>query len=1033
MQEILLKLGFAGNVKLRNSTEVNSISYIRGRKIITKHQGYRIFELDYRGLTPIISRKDIREVYYKGKIYSCEVPNHILYVRRNGVPIWSGNSGGGFLIQIDDPKDAHQKEMRETVKRFCMTVFQDQYVIGLDAILDIMMDIALTDGCAAAEIVYEKEVEFNDYLDEQTPVEEIIGLDGKKIKVLKPKVMTDALWKSLGGITRLKIIEDSYTRLIPYRHPISGEVLYWTLDEKSSTPNAGLTYEDIVNREKKKTIIKFHPWEIFWLSWNKHGTNLKGLSLIQPVYSIAKMAQIIQTSVGKGYNRWANKKYFFVCVPPETEILTTEGYKSIEEIAGEIAKEFKEKIELNVERNYKLITCNGEAIIEKVYKRPYIGKLITIKAEMLDAISFTPEHPILIAKKNRIRTKEGHEQYIVKYEIDGFTKAEDVKVGDYVIVPKFKEDRDFWMGFPDLSHREGRGYGRNPIPIQSQCLSEDLAKLFGWYLAEGSITDYAVHFALNITEEDYALEIAELSWEFLGLHTTISKKEEEHVIEVSINSKVFAEFMMETFGCGANDKHLPSSFLYWKPNILKALISRIVKGDGSLGKDNWIRLKLNSQLLQRQLQLALLKIGYRASLFPVLREPISEIQGREIHQNPAWVLTWNENSKIIVEDENNYYFRINNITTKDYSGFVYNLRSTSGEFNVPFATHNCGTERRPWNKVYRQEFLKAMEKMIANNWVGTPVPWGFDIKEIGGEASIFDGKNILDHLISMIAAGMQYPLDFLESGRTQASDKSWLAWTVRYGRSQNQIRRAMEHQLFETHLRCKFGSTVKESRKGPNQKDLPIYIPKLQWKAEGQWLKDAKMKTLTGLLNVANPIDYPLKIPIQKEMGATLGIGEIDWTEIEDLFDTQNKTRLATAKIDKLKTEAKLEAIEQMTSEELANIPEPQPQKPQTPEEKLKEQGEKRQEKGVSRTTKETGTESKKGLAKGMGGTRKVAETIEFEIPQEIIDKIKKAAIEEDDKGMERILKKLQLETLQKKKEQQEKLDEEIEKVKKKQ
>lgn len=596
-------------------------------------------------------------------------------LRDNFAPVSAGiewhkdfTSGGGFLIQIDDPKDAHQKEMRNEVKRFCTTVFQDQYVIGLDAILDVMMDMALTDGCAAAEIVYEKEVDFNEYLDEATPVEEIVGLDGKKIKVLKPKVMTDALWKGLGGITRLKIIEDSYTRLIPYRHPISGEVLYWTLDEKTQTPNAGLTYEEIVNREKKKVIIKFHPWEIFWLSWNKHGTNLKGLSLIQPVYHIAKMAQTIQTSVGKGYNRWANKKYFFV----------------------------------------------------------------------------------------------------------------------------------------------------------------------------------------------------------------------------------------------------------------------------------------------------------------------------------------------------------------------------------------AGTERRPWNKVYRQEFLKAVEKMIANNWVGTPVPWGFDIKEIGGEQSIFDGKNILDHLISMIAAGMQYPLDFLESGRTQASDKSWLAWTVRYGRSQNQVRRALEHQIFERHLWCKFGSTVKETRKGPNQKDLPIYIPKLQWKAEGQWLKDAKMKTLTGLLNVANPIDFPLKIPIQKEMGATLGIGEIDWTEIEELFDVQNKTRLANAKIEKLKIEAKLKVFESMTEEELAKISEPQPQKPktdETPEEKLTEQGEKRQEGGVSRTTKETGTKSKKGQAKPMGGTRKVGETMEtsetteIELPKEVEDEIKKRAldsIEGETKKVELEQKKFDLEVKRKKKKSLEKIDEEMDKINKK-
>jgi hypothetical protein len=549
-------------------------------------------------------------------------------LRENFAPVSAGiewhrdfTSGGGFLVQIDDPTDKNQIAMREEINLLNRNVFQDQYVKGLDNILDIEIDIALTDGCAAAEIVYQKEVVFEDYIDE---IEEVVLDDGKKVKVLKPKEMTSESWKDLGGITRLKIIEDAYTRLVPYRHPKSGEILYWTLDEKGGRDNQGLSYEDIVSKEKKanKPIIKFYPWEILWLSWNQRGTNLKGMSMIQSVYKIAKMVQEIQTSVGKGFNRWANKKYFFV----------------------------------------------------------------------------------------------------------------------------------------------------------------------------------------------------------------------------------------------------------------------------------------------------------------------------------------------------------------------------------------CGSERRQWNKVYRTEFLKAMEKMIKNNWVGIPVPAEFEIKEIGGEQSVFDGKNILDHLIGMIAAGMQYPREFLEVGRTQASDKAWLAWTVRYGRSQLQIRRAIEHQLWERHLWCKFGMTSKRSKKGvpkEEQVDVPTYVPKLQWKAEGQWLKDAKMKLLTGLLNVANPIDYPLKMPVQKEMGATIGIGEIDWKDIEELFETQNKIKMAQVKMELKKEEAKLAMIEKMSQEELEALVTPAPTTPQTqtPEEKLQEQEKKRAEGGVSRTTKETGTETKKGQSKSMGGTR-LAETIEtaelLELPQDILDGLKK-------------------------------------------
>jgi hypothetical protein len=37
-------------------------------------------------------KKSIRKIHYKGKIYCVKVPNHVIYVRRNGKPMWTGNS-----------------------------------------------------------------------------------------------------------------------------------------------------------------------------------------------------------------------------------------------------------------------------------------------------------------------------------------------------------------------------------------------------------------------------------------------------------------------------------------------------------------------------------------------------------------------------------------------------------------------------------------------------------------------------------------------------------------------------------------------------------------------------------------------------------------------------------------------------------------------------------------------------------------------------------------------------------------------------
>ncbi len=550
-------------------------------------------------------------------------------LRENFAPVSAGvewhrdfTSGGGFVIHVDDIKDDHKNKMADEIKKFAGEVYQDDFVIGLDAILDIMIDIAITDGCDAAEICYQNDVDIANYFDKWEQVDVIINGQKKTVNV---PVFKEPKWEEeLKSIVRLKVIEDTYTRLRPYRHPLSGEVLYFTLDEKVDKEDPMKQFENLNKRE----VIKFLPWEIFWLTWNPRGTNMKGMSQIKSVYTVAKFVKAIQTAVGVGFNRWANKKYFFV----------------------------------------------------------------------------------------------------------------------------------------------------------------------------------------------------------------------------------------------------------------------------------------------------------------------------------------------------------------------------------------CGTDKKPWSKKHFQEFMKSMEKMLKNNWVGIPVPAGFEVKEIGGEKSIFEGKDLLDFLTGMICAGMQYPRDFLESGKTQASDKSWLAWTVRYGRSQQIIKRYIEHQLFKRHLWCKFGKTHKLSKKGKKveeQENVPNYIPRLMWKAEGQWLKDAKIKSLSQILNVASPVDTVLKLGVEIELAQTVGIGDLDWNPIIEYYNTQTQQKLVDAKRSLITAKEQLKLDEEMQKSgkikellktkfetSLERAKEPPQEEPTTPEAKLQQQTEKRGEGGVSKTLRDKDT--KKGQSKPMGSERqptlRTQETSEPQPPIIVMD-----------------------------------------------
>jgi hypothetical protein len=96
LQEIALKLGWLAVIR----EEKKKVSKINGREIRQKHTNYNVsFHIKTRHFR--LRENNIEKVYYKGKVYCAEVPeHHTLYVRRNGKPAWSGNSVGVVTINL---------------------------------------------------------------------------------------------------------------------------------------------------------------------------------------------------------------------------------------------------------------------------------------------------------------------------------------------------------------------------------------------------------------------------------------------------------------------------------------------------------------------------------------------------------------------------------------------------------------------------------------------------------------------------------------------------------------------------------------------------------------------------------------------------------------------------------------------------------------------------------------------------------------------------------------------------------------------
>lgn len=89
--EIGMKLGFSPSLYFAKPKAYPS-QQINGRQITTKRDRYSVYFSSIRKFKTIQQGKNVDTVRYSGKVYCCEVPSHVIYVRRNGKGCWCGNS-----------------------------------------------------------------------------------------------------------------------------------------------------------------------------------------------------------------------------------------------------------------------------------------------------------------------------------------------------------------------------------------------------------------------------------------------------------------------------------------------------------------------------------------------------------------------------------------------------------------------------------------------------------------------------------------------------------------------------------------------------------------------------------------------------------------------------------------------------------------------------------------------------------------------------------------------------------------------------
>lgn len=97
LQEIALKIGFSAYYKLHNPKGHLMISPNNKKIYKQNNDSWVVFFIRHNlhTIMPSLIKKGGSEekwVDFKGEVYCATVPNHTLYIRRNGIPLWCGNS-----------------------------------------------------------------------------------------------------------------------------------------------------------------------------------------------------------------------------------------------------------------------------------------------------------------------------------------------------------------------------------------------------------------------------------------------------------------------------------------------------------------------------------------------------------------------------------------------------------------------------------------------------------------------------------------------------------------------------------------------------------------------------------------------------------------------------------------------------------------------------------------------------------------------------------------------------------------------------
>ena len=229
------------------------------------------------------------------------------------------------------------------------------------------------------------------------------------------------------------------------------------------------------------------------------------------------------------------------------------------------------------------------------------------------------------------------------------------------------------LRFPN-EHRPG-------IPLSVQ-LDEDIARLLGFYCAEGSVcsdqtrpNSHVLNFSFSPAEDHLVEEVIRLLHKCLGVKA--ARVQRATTLAVAVNKSSAALLFKSLAGKRSGEKRVPAMLFDAHRHIVRAFLDAYVEGDGHRYENGKVSITTVSRQMAYGIAWLALKLGHLPSVYDTMMPEQGFIQNRSVKRSPhQYTVVWYEEADVArkaIETEDFYLVPIRDVTFVDYDGDVYNM------------------------------------------------------------------------------------------------------------------------------------------------------------------------------------------------------------------------------------------------------------------------------------------------------------------------------------------------------------------------